>query len=360
MVLSLLNELQEARDQLLLKQDMLHVKEVQRAQYDRQCQTLIDETQHWKAQCLQTKQDYTELRGLAAFQHRKMQSQSIAFTNLQKRTQALVDSTADMAVQLVLFKCYLDTADKHEKALKVQLDQRERAVLGAKAGQRSLQRQLTSIQQENGTLHAAVRAATGPLLQTYALNPGTPGNPPPPVAAASRLTMGQVQFAETCDQVPVVCPQGPKPYFMTELEAGSGVYFKAYVTTETQVEVELRFPACIETNATEVLLWVSKLSSRLWRGPVSHDAWTKVANGEGAWRPRKKKQASADRASKETAPSHNTGEMGRKRLSADMLRMSPAEHSLTDKRRRLGTASVHGLQGHMTPSSLSRDGELAR
>jgi len=47
------------QDQLLLKQDMLHVKEVQRVQYERQCQTLNDETDHWKAQCQQTKQDFT-------------------------------------------------------------------------------------------------------------------------------------------------------------------------------------------------------------------------------------------------------------------------------------------------------------
>ena len=47
------------QDQLLLKQDTLHVKEVQRAQCERQCQTLIDETEHFKAQCLQTKQDFT-------------------------------------------------------------------------------------------------------------------------------------------------------------------------------------------------------------------------------------------------------------------------------------------------------------
>ena len=66
--------------------------------------------------------------------------------------------------------------------------------------------------------------------------------------------------------------------------------------------------ACRETNAAEVLLWVSKFSSRIWRGALSHDAWTKVANGEGAWRPRKKKQASTDRASKDTAPCHDTGE----------------------------------------------------
>ncbi len=65
--------------------------------------------------------------------------------------------------------------------------------------------------------------------------------------------------------------------------------------------------ACRETNAAEVLLWVSKFSSRIWRGPLSHDAWTKLANGEGAWRPRKKKQASTDRASKDTVPSHDTG-----------------------------------------------------
>ncbi len=99
-----------------------------------------------------------------------------------------------------------------------------------------------------------MRAATGPLLQTYALTPGTPVNPPPPAAAASRLTMGQAQSAETCDQPPVVCPQGSQPYFMTELEAGSGVYFKAYVIIETQAEVELRFPGmdatCIMRDKT--------------------------------------------------------------------------------------------------------------
>jgi len=38
---------------------MLHVMGVQRAQCERQSQTLIDETEHWKAQCLQTKQDFT-------------------------------------------------------------------------------------------------------------------------------------------------------------------------------------------------------------------------------------------------------------------------------------------------------------
>ena len=70
-------------------------------------------TQHTKPTLLYA---FAELRDLAALQHRKIQTQSIAFINLQKRTQALVDSTADMTVQLVLFKCYLDTADKREKA----------------------------------------------------------------------------------------------------------------------------------------------------------------------------------------------------------------------------------------------------
>lgn len=40
---------------------MLYVMEVQRAQCERQCQTLVDETEHWKAQCLQTKQDFTDM-----------------------------------------------------------------------------------------------------------------------------------------------------------------------------------------------------------------------------------------------------------------------------------------------------------
>jgi hypothetical protein len=99
-----------------------------------------------------------------------------------------------------------------------------------------------------------MHAASGPLLQTYALTPGTPVNPPPPFAAASRLAMGQGQSAETCDQPPVVCPQGSKPYFITELEAGSGVYFKAYVTSETQIEVELKFPGMHATRTVRECL----------------------------------------------------------------------------------------------------------
>ncbi|DBA71760.1 TPA: hypothetical protein ACH3X2_011031 [Trebouxia sp. C0005] len=119
--------------------------------------------------------------------------------------------------------------------------------------------------------------------------------------------------------------------------------------------------ACRETNAAEVYSWVSKFSSRIWRGPLSHDVWTKVANGEAAWRPRKKKQASADRTSKHAALSHDThvGEMGRKRLPADMLQTHPAEHGFIDKRRRHDSVSAQVLQGAATLSSLSKDGELA-
>lgn len=95
-----------------------------------------------------------------------------------------------------------------------------------------------------------MHAASGPLLLTYALTPGTPVNPPPPFAAASRLTMGQGQSAETCDQPLVVRPPRSKPYFMTEFEGGSGVYFKAYVTSETLVEIKLKFPG---THATSIV-----------------------------------------------------------------------------------------------------------
>lgn len=50
-------------------------------------------TQHTKPTLLYA---FAELRDLAALQHRKIQTQSIALINLQKRTQALVDSTADL------------------------------------------------------------------------------------------------------------------------------------------------------------------------------------------------------------------------------------------------------------------------
>lgn len=149
--------------------------------------------------------------------------------------------------------------------------------------------------------------------------------------------MSEEQAAERNDQTRVKVSTGQKPSFMTELESGSGIYFKAFVTSENDDEVKLRFPgtslsnfvafklsqclysttkqcyrcvllyaACKETKNKEVCQWVSRCSSRIWRGPLAKDAWTKVANGEGAWRP-KKRQRTAGRPGKKKGPRLDSG-----------------------------------------------------
>jgi len=167
------------------------------------------------------------------------------------------------------------------------------------------------------------------------------GLAPMPGPACS-TSMGEEQQAERYDQTPVTCPVGQKPSFMTELEPGSTVYFKAFVTDERDDAVKLRFPgtnlsnlpciaadmlpvylgckqvrscrslsflwcaACKETKNKEIIQWVSRCSSRVWRGSLAKDAWTKVANGEGAWRP-KKRQRTVGRPSKKKGPKLETG-----------------------------------------------------
>lgn len=69
----------------------------------------------------------------------------------------------------------------------------------------------------------------------------------------------------------------------------------------------LLYAACKETKNKEMCQWVSRCSSRIWRGPLAKDAWTKVANGEGAWRP-KKRQRTAGRPGKKKGPRLDSGE----------------------------------------------------
>lgn len=45
--------------------------------------------------------------------------------------------------------------------------------------------------------------------------------------------------------------------------------------------------ACQETKEEDIKTWVSRCSSRLWRGANAKGVWTKMNNGEGAWRPKK-------------------------------------------------------------------------
>lgn len=59
---------------------------------------------------------------------------------------------------------------------------------------------------------------------------------------ACSTSMSEEQAAERNDQTRVKVSTGQKPSFMTELEPGSGIYFKAFVTSENDDEVKLRFP----------------------------------------------------------------------------------------------------------------------
>ena len=59
------------------------------------------------------------LHAIAVRQQQTVMDQNADIRSLQNDNQSLVDTTADMTVQLVLFKCYLDAADKHERSLKV-------------------------------------------------------------------------------------------------------------------------------------------------------------------------------------------------------------------------------------------------
>lgn len=59
--------------------------------------------------------------------------------------------------------------------------------------------------------------------------------------------------------------------------------------------------ACKETKNKDEVVWVSRCSSRLWRRSNAKDAWTKVATGEGAWRPKKRKGAAGKPSRKKSA-----------------------------------------------------------
>ena len=81
--------------------------------------------QHWLSQqhAVERSQkrpcDCAALHTIAVQQHQTNKNQNASLANLQRQAQALMDGTTDMTVQLVLFKCYLDTADRREKRLQV-------------------------------------------------------------------------------------------------------------------------------------------------------------------------------------------------------------------------------------------------
>lgn len=122
---------------------------------------------------------------------------------------------------------------------------------------------------------------------------------------ACSTSMGEERAAETNDQPSVTVSRALKPYFMSEYAAGSGEYLKAFVVDENPDQVRLRFPACKETKNKEEVVWISRCSSRIWRGSNAKDAWSKVASGEGAWRPKKRKGTLSRLSRKKSAKLEN-------------------------------------------------------
>lgn len=65
--------------------------------------------------------------------------------------------------------------------------------------------------------------------------------------------------------------------------------------------------ACEETKNKDEVVWVSRCSSRIWRRSNAKDAWSKVANGEGAWRPKKRKGTAGRPSRKKSAKLEDGG-----------------------------------------------------
>lgn len=63
-----------------------------------------------------------------------------------------------------------------------------------------------------------------------------------PNPACSTSFEGRRQPAETTDQTAVTVPAGKKPWLMAQLEAGTDVYFKAFIVKHTNTQLKLNFP----------------------------------------------------------------------------------------------------------------------
>lgn len=94
-----------------------------------------------------------------------------------------------------------------------------------------------------------------------------------------------VQPGEVFESGITKVPQRP----MMELEAGSNVWYQAYVIKETANEVRVRFPATTEDDERKE--WVAKSSSRIWRGSYKSRNWKWL--GGGAWAPKQGRKLNA-------------------------------------------------------------------
>lgn len=95
----------------------------------------------------------------------------------------------------------------------------------------------------------------------------------------------ETNYSVAQDKEQLDCPvfQCNRDKPMMEVEAGSNVWFQAIVIQESWNEVRVLFPAPTEDDK-EVREWVSKTSSRIWRGSLKSKDWKYL--GKGAWEPR--------------------------------------------------------------------------
>ncbi|KAK9806214.1 hypothetical protein WJX72_005677 [[Myrmecia] bisecta] len=106
-----------------------------------------------------------------------------------------------------------------------------------------------------------------------------------------RLTSkAKVQPAEGLDLAAFVV-KGKRARPMLELRAGSNLWFQATILKESQNEMKVHFPATEDEE--EVIEWLRKSSSRIWRGSMATKDWRHL--GKGAWQPRAKPKAARGR-----------------------------------------------------------------
>ncbi|KAK9827470.1 hypothetical protein WJX74_004420 [Apatococcus lobatus] len=180
------------------------------------------------------------------------------------------------------------------------------------------------------------------------------------------------QPGETLEHPPIPKDlKGP----MMEQKACSNVWYRASVMRSSKNEIYIQFPAATPEDE-DVHEWVSKTSSRIWRGPMGKSAW-KYLN-DGAWEPRPQGKRGRSRsgsrlASKPTNrkrslqdPGEDTGTSG---LSAaetsDRLAPRDADDSCTQPSTHLAQSSrlrqssgTAGLAEHpATSASLEQLGD---
>ncbi|GFH15319.1 uncharacterized protein HaLaN_11523 [Haematococcus lacustris] len=68
------------------------------------------------------------------------------------------------------------------------------------------------------------------------------------------------------------------------LQANSNIWYQAYFVKQSANEVKMRFPGANGRRSSEIMEWMKKGSSRIWRGSLKSSHWRHL--GKGAWEPK--------------------------------------------------------------------------